>query len=82
MTLLYLLLEFYSIYHKAHIITLLLQAVHHGNNANNHAIKYFLSGIPRQIELTFFHIMHNYNTIIAIITFYTYYYMILGVIIV
>ena len=57
---------FYSLYHKAPRITLLLQPVHKGNNANNHAIICILSGVPRQIEHPLFHLMHYYNTILSL----------------
>ncbi len=49
MTLLYALRAFYTRYNKAPLITLLLQTENKGNNVNNHAIKYFLSGVPQQI---------------------------------
>ena len=67
MTLLYILFLLYSLYHKAPLITLLLQAVHKCDNPNNHAIIIFLSGVHRQIEHTLFHFMRYYYTIIAII---------------
>ena len=49
MTLLYALRAFYTRYNKEPLITLLLQTENKRNNANNHAMKYFLSGVPPQI---------------------------------
>jgi hypothetical protein len=66
MTLLYALPAFYSRYNKASLITLLLQTENKGNNANNHAIKYFWYGIPPQIYLTLFRVIHFYYTIVII----------------
>ena len=67
MTLLYVLSAFYSRYDKAPLIKLLLQTGNNVYNVTKHAIKYFLAGVLRQKEHTLFHIMHYYDTIIAII---------------
>ena len=67
MTLLYALSEFYSRHDKAALMTLLFQSRNNVYNVTKHAIKYFLAGVLRQKEHTLFHIMHYYDTIIAII---------------
>jgi hypothetical protein len=48
-------------------MTLLFRSRNNVYNDTKHAIKYFLSGVLRQKEHTLFHIMHYYDTIIAII---------------
>jgi hypothetical protein len=48
-------------------MTLLLHDEKKGHNCTNRAIKYFLSGFPRQIKDTLFCIIHYYHTIIVII---------------
>jgi hypothetical protein len=67
MTLLYALSAFYSRQDKEPLMTLLLQTENNVYNCTNHAIKYFLSGVPRQKEHTLFHIMHYYDTFFDII---------------